>query len=82
MQPLNTNDSMGSKILSSFSEPYGRWRTIGGLARDTGYSPSAIHGYILQHPHIFTEFPFRPAGHPVYGLKPGVLPFESVGDCS
>lgn len=66
------NDPVGSRILNAFSGPQGIWRSLGGIARDTGLPLDTVYSYFNQHSDLFMQSPLRPIGTPLYALEPGI----------
>ena len=62
-------DQMGQKLVHAFARLNNDWRTLFGLARDTGYEKAEIADYIRRHGQIFVLSSTTLAGEPAYRLS-------------
>ncbi|MDE2994704.1 MAG: hypothetical protein OXU67_12580 [Chloroflexota bacterium] len=62
---------LGATIAIAFSirGEQSRWRTIGGIARDTGLREETVRRHIETHPEVYKQSIIRLGGTPIYGLR-------------
>lgn len=70
-RPAEGPESPFDKVLAVL-EASGDFRTVGGIARDSGLSRLEVERVICEHPSMFAEGPVRIGGEAVYALH-GVL---------
>lgn len=66
-------DSVAEKVAEALSGPEAEWRTLGGIARESGLPVIKVSEYIRQHPEDFRQSSVKPGGLPLYRIrrKPG-----------
>lgn len=62
---LKLPDDTFARICSAFEAP-GFWRTIGGIARDSGLTTEQVAAYIDSHPDRFTRSSMKILGRYAY----------------
>ena len=74
-QRVEQQRDIGATIAIAFSIPFSirgeqsRWRTIGGIARDTGLREETVRRHIEAHPEVYKQSIIRLGGTPIYGLR-------------
>jgi hypothetical protein len=58
-----------SRILEAFGNHGDEWRTVGGIARDSGLAHQVVQDYIRTYPHLFETSPISPGGMTLYSLR-------------
>ena len=48
-------DETGQKIMQAFIGPHKEWRTLWGIAKESGLPRETVRNYIEQHPEHFIE---------------------------
>nr|VFK05333.1 MAG: hypothetical protein BECKH772B_GA0070898_105701 [Candidatus Kentron sp. H]VFK05959.1 MAG: hypothetical protein BECKH772A_GA0070896_106031 [Candidatus Kentron sp. H]VFK09032.1 MAG: hypothetical protein BECKH772C_GA0070978_105721 [Candidatus Kentron sp. H] len=69
--PFDPNDSLQRNIVGGFTGPHHDYRTIGGIARDTGLPVNQVQNFITKNPDVFKLAPFQPDDDSLYTLNPG-----------
>ena len=54
------------KILGAFNKEFKRYRTAGGVAKETGLPIEEVIEYLEEHPDTFRLCNLRPAGCKLY----------------
>ena len=67
-------DKTGRKVAAAFGAKGGHWRTLGGVARDTGLPEEAVREYVQRKKACFVRSPVSPGGKELYGIKSGAVP--------
>ena len=62
-------DPQGLKIYQAFSGPRAHWRTLGGIARQTGISIEKVESYVHEHPNQFVRGDLTVSGTALYQFK-------------
>ena len=62
---------IGATIAIAFSirGHHSRWRTIWGIAKDTGLPEETVRRHIEMHPEVYKQSIIRLGGTPIYGLR-------------
>ena len=62
---------VGATIAIAFSirGEHSRWRTIGGIARDTGLREETVRRHIEMHPEVYKQSIITLGGTLIYGLR-------------
>ena len=70
-QRAEQQHDLGATIAIAFSirGHHSRWRTVGGIARDTGLSEETVRRHIEMHPEVYKQPIIRLGGTPIYGLR-------------
>ena len=61
--------TVGKRVARAMSEPEIDWRTVGGVARETGLPVGDVSEYIQQHPDDFRQSIIKPGGVPLYRIR-------------
>ena len=67
-------DKTGRRIAAAFSAKGGHWRTLGGVARETGLPEETVREYVRGKKACFVRAPVSPGGKELYGIKSGAVP--------
>jgi len=62
----------GKAILDAFGRSDNAWRTVSGIARQTGLDRQHVSRFIRDHQDLFELSPVRPSGIPLYGIRESV----------
>ena len=62
-------DRIGKQVVVAFEGPHAEWRTVGGIARQTGLSEQEIVKCIEEHEEAFKESSVKLGGKVLYGLR-------------
>ncbi|MBO6536876.1 MAG: hypothetical protein JJ966_11680 [Balneolaceae bacterium] len=58
----HSTENVSEIINQSFEKTGNNWRTIHGIARETGLSEVDIQSYIMNHSNEFIESEIKPGG--------------------
>ena len=65
---------VGSKIAGAFRVKGGKWRTVGGISRETGLPEETVIEYVRDKEGCFVRAPVSPGGKALYGIRTGAMP--------
>ena len=70
-QRVEQQRDIGATIAIAFSirGHHSHWRTIWGIARDTGLPEETVRRHIETHPEVYKQSIIRLGGTPIYGLR-------------
>ncbi len=70
-RPVGQQHDLRATIATAFSirGAHSRWRTIGGIARDTELPEEMVRRHIETHPEVYKQSPITLGGTPIYGLR-------------
>ena len=67
-------DKVGKKIAIAFRVKGGKWRTLGGIARESGLSEEAVIEYVRAKKGCFVRAPVSPGGKELYAITLAAVP--------
>ena len=67
-------DKTGRRIAGAFGVKGGQWRTLGGIARETGLPEETVREYVRGKRACFVRAPVSPGGKKLYAIKSGAVP--------
>ncbi len=68
-EALGQQQALAARILGAFQRTNDGWRTVGGVARDSGLPFEAVQTYLRSHPELFETSSIAPAGMALYALR-------------
>ena len=66
---FKTLDNTGQMIMEKAFKNPNDWRTLGGIARATGFTVQEVERYVHEHSSLFMQIPISIAGTVVYRLN-------------
>jgi len=63
------DDPVGKRVLPAFHGAENLWRTVGGVARETGLPAETVQSYINSNPGLFVQSTLTASGSGLYGLR-------------
>lgn len=60
---------VAEKIIEVLSGPEADWRTLGGIARESGLPVADVSEYIREHPEDFKQSSITLGGLPLYRIR-------------
>ena len=60
---------IGKRVLIAFARETARWRTLGGIARESGRTTREVAEFIEDNEHCFVESSIRFGGSTLYGIR-------------
>lgn len=70
MQSDPFSTPVGARVLAAFLHDTYRWRTLGGIARETDLSSSQVADFIKNYRQCFVQSRVKPGGRELYGIIP------------
>ncbi|MDA1190392.1 MAG: hypothetical protein O3A46_01770 [Candidatus Poribacteria bacterium] len=64
-------DTIGGRIVEAFLRYGNQWRTVFGIAQDTGLHFEQVSSFMRENPRHFVTSSVTPGGHQIYRLAPG-----------
>ena len=66
-------DEDGKLVLSAFLPKKARWRTAGGIARESGLTEIEVVQFIGDNQDWFVTSDIKPGGRSLWGIRPDLL---------
>ncbi len=70
MQSDPFSTPVGARVLAAFLHDTYRWRTLGGIARETDLPSSQVADFIENYRQCFVQSRVKPGGRALYGIAP------------
>ena len=63
---------IGARVAAAFLGERAGWRSLGGIARQTGLPAHEVHAFLEANGDYFVQSTVKPGGIPLYGLREDV----------
>ena len=63
------SSQVGGKVLVAFIGDDSVWRTLGGIARESGLTTSEVTDFINENSDYFVQSSVKPGGRALYGIR-------------
>ena len=60
---------IGKRVLLAFARDTARWRSLGGIARESGRTTREVAEFIKDNEHCFVQSSIKFGGSTLYGIR-------------